>query len=72
MAKDLRQFKLEEFQLNGVFYRKEPDGSWSNCMVTSEEIKDQDTRKMLLDFVTDGVAKGILFIRINKPWGGFE
>lgn len=71
MAKDLRPFTLKEFQLDGVFYRKEPDGSFSNCSVSATEVKTEQRKAKLSEELKEGIEKGIYFIRLNKPWCAF-
>lgn len=70
--KDLRPIKLSEFELDGWFYRKEKDGSFSTCFIDSKEVKDPMRASTLRMYTKIYADAGRLFIRINKPWKNFE
>ena len=70
-ATDLRQFKLNELKLGGIFYLKNSDGSFSTCVIYESEVKDP-MKAAILKFETEKFEKeGRLFVRINRPWKAF-
>lgn len=73
-SKDLRQLKPSEFtkeSVNGVFYKRESDGSFSHCRIFKEELVGM--RGEIIRFETTRLAGlGLLYTRINRPWKAFE
>lgn len=68
---DLRPFKFSELKLDGVFYLKNDDGSFSMCVIYESEIKDPVKAAMLRFLTQKYCEQGRLFVRINKPWKSF-
>lgn len=68
---DLRPIRASEFKLNGHFYLKNDDNTFSRCIIYPFELEDP-IRGQLLRIKTKELAdKGLLYIRINKPWQHF-
>lgn len=68
-AKDLRPIKAEELVAGGIFYKKNPDGSYSTCCFHAEEMKKNGN--WILSMTKKYVKEGLLFVRINQPWKSF-
>lgn len=69
---DLRQVKASEFRLNGHFYLMNGDGSYSRCIIYTSDMADPLNAEIIRQKTKELADKGLLFIRINKPWAHFE
>lgn len=68
--KDLRPFKAKDIQLGGTFYLKTGE-RFETCCITKEELNGPYGfmfRKMTKQYSSENR----LFVRINKPWSGFN
>lgn len=67
-AKDLRPLKVGEMVLDGTFYKKENNGSFSRCSISK---KEWEAKPLLRTIIFTALKEGILFIRLGKPWASF-
>lgn len=67
--KDLRELKTSEMRVGGIFYLKEPDGSFSMCQITEMDLKRDGKR--VKDMTIKYAKENRLFVRINRPFESF-
>ncbi len=58
-----------EIKINAIFYRQEPDNSYSRCVFRQEEFDNNPMYKIWVQNETlKYIKEGRLFRSINHPW----
>lgn len=57
-----------DFKKGGKFYRLEPDGQYSLCVLPEREFEDPLRGGELEHWTKVYITKGRLFLNRNKPW----
>lgn len=66
---DLKPFSADKLKIGGTFYLKNPDGSFSTCKITEDDMKHHP---IMMKVMTERYAKEKrLYVRYNRPWGDF-